>query len=430
MMYRRYFWTAAVLVGLVSVTVLAVGRRSTSSGASREIPVVRVKRGRLDFNVHTSGELRPSRTTMLTAPPIGGGALQIIRLARTGSVVRKGDVIIQFDPSEQEYKLEQSQSEQKQAELEILQARTRVALQAAQDKVDLLKARFDVRGAELDVEQNELRSKIDAQKNQLKLEQARRALAQLEQDVQSHTASGRAALAVTEERSNKARLTMTQALRNIEAMSVRAPMDGIVAIEVSREGDEMPGGAVADYREGDQTQPGSVIAQVLDPTLVEIHAKVDERDRMKIKPGQSADVRLDALPGKTFRGTVKTVGGMVPGNFWEPQVSNKFETVIEFSGNDLQLRAGLTAQVLLLGEVRENVVSVPLQAVFIKNGKRVIFVRNGAFEAREVHVQAETESRAMIEGIAPDAEVALVDPTALQQPVGTVGGEPVIGAAP
>jgi len=68
--------------------------------------------------------------------------------------------------------------------------------------------------------------------------------------------------------------------------------------------------------------------------------------------------------------------------------------------------------------------------VFIKNGKRVIFVRNGAFEAREVHVQAETESRAMIEGIAPDAEVALVDPTALQQPVGTVGGEPVIGAAP
>ena len=430
MMDRRYFWAAAVLVGSVSVTLLAVRRRSTSSGASKEIPVVRVKRGKLDFNVHTSGELWPSRTTMLTAPPIGGGTLQIIRLARTGSVVRKGDVVIQFDPSEQEYKLEQSQSEQKQAELEILQARTRVALQAAQDKVELLKARFDVRDAELDVEQNELLSTIDAQKNQLKLEQTRRALAQLEQDVQSHSASGRAQLAVSEEINNKARLTMTQALRNIDAMSVRAPMDGIVAIEVNGEADEMGGGAGADYREGDQTQPGSVIAQVLDPTVVEIHAKVDERDRMKIKPGQSADVRLDALPGKTFRGTVKTVGGMVPGNFWEPQVSNKFETVIEFSGNDLQLRAGLTAQVLLLGEVRENVVSVPLQAVFIKNGKRVIFVRNGAFEAREVHVQAETESRAMIEGIAPDAEVALVDPTAPQQSVETAGGEPVIGAGP
>ena len=63
----------------------------------------------------------------LTAPPIGGGALQITRLLHTGTPVRKGDIVFEFDPSEQHYKLEQSRSELLQAEQEITKAKADAA---------------------------------------------------------------------------------------------------------------------------------------------------------------------------------------------------------------------------------------------------------------------------------------------------------------
>src|SRR4051812_39994776 len=68
----------------------------------------------------------------------------------------KGDLVMEFDPSEQRYKLEQNRSELLQAEQEIAKAKADAAVVAAQDKVALLKARFDVRRAELDVQKNEL----------------------------------------------------------------------------------------------------------------------------------------------------------------------------------------------------------------------------------------------------------------------------------
>src|SRR5207248_2142269 len=97
------------------------------------------------------------------------------------------------------------------AEQEIAKSKADAAVQAAEDQTALLKAKYDVRRAELEVSKNELVSKIDAQKNVLALDEAKRALTQLEQDIRSHSASNKAALAISEEKRNKARLAMNQA---------------------------------------------------------------------------------------------------------------------------------------------------------------------------------------------------------------------------
>src|SRR5919109_573857 len=67
----------------------------------RETPTTRVRRGDLDLKVYTTGELRAARIALLVAPPIGG-SLQIVELAPTGKRVKAGDLVIQFNPGEQE----------------------------------------------------------------------------------------------------------------------------------------------------------------------------------------------------------------------------------------------------------------------------------------------------------------------------------------
>jgi multidrug efflux pump subunit AcrA (membrane-fusion protein) len=291
-----------------------------------------------------------------------------------------------------------------------------------------------VRRAELDVQKNELVSAIDGKKNQLALEQAQRVLAELEQDIQSHTASGEATIYLAQEKRNKAKLAMDQAQENIDKMRVPAAIDGLVSIEKNRDasgGFFFDGMTLPDYREGDQVEAGSSIAEVIDSREVEIACKINEHDRSNIKAGQPAEIEFDALPGQIFHGSVKTVGGMSMKQFWEQDTGGKFDVTIQLPNSDARLRPGLTAQVVIRGEDRKNALYIPRQALFLKDGKRVVYVKSGnGFEPREVKIQNESESRAAIEGLNVGSEVALVDPTAPRKassssaPSGIGGGTP------
>ena len=109
------------------------------------------------------------------------------------------------------FAVEQAKTDLAEAEQQIVKMKADTAVQASQDKLNLLTARYDVRRGELDAAGNEFIGAIDAQKNALTLEEAKRRLQQLEQDAGSRTATTNAAIAVVEERRNKAQLAMHRA---------------------------------------------------------------------------------------------------------------------------------------------------------------------------------------------------------------------------
>jgi multidrug efflux pump subunit AcrA (membrane-fusion protein) len=353
---------------------------------------------------------------MLIAPPVGGDSLQITHLASTGQLVKKGDVVVEFDPSEQHYKLEQSHSELMEAEQEIAKAQADAVVLAAEDKVALLKARYGVRSAELDVEKNELLSKIDAEKNNLALEQANRILTETEKDLESHKQAGQAAIYLAQEKANKARLEMNQAQQNLEKLRVTAPMDGLVSVQRNMNasgGIYFTGMSLPDFHAGDQVQPGSPIAKIVDPAGMNLTCKVSELDRGNIAAGQPVQVVFDALPGQVFRGTVKNVGGMSSREFFEANSSGSFLVTIQLAQPDARLRSGFTASVLFVGTSQNNVLYLPRLALFSKDGKRLVYVKTaGGYEQREVKIKGGNESRAEIEGLPERTIVTLIDPTA------------------
>jgi multidrug efflux pump subunit AcrA (membrane-fusion protein) len=431
---RTITWAVVAVVVCAAVGVVAAVRKATPAATANDVPTGIVKRGDLDMKVFATGELKASHAEMLTAPPIGGGTLLLTRLVHTGAAVKKGDLVMEFDPTEQLYKLDQNRSELLQAEQEITKARADAAVVAAQDKVALLKARFDVRRAELDVQKNELVSTIDGRKNDLALEGAQRVLAELQQDVKSRSLSNQATIELAQEKWNKAKLAMDQAQDSIKKMRVIAPMDGLVALEKN---DGAAGGffftgmSLPEYREGDQVQPGRSVGQIIDPKAMELVCKVGELERNSIKEGQAVDLQLDAFPGATFHGTIKTVGGNTRRNFWDDDTTSKFEISVTLASTDPRMRPGLTAHVFINSDPKKNVLYVPRQALFLKENKRIVYVRNGNnFDSREVKIQAENESRAAIEGISAGTEIALIDPTAPRKTTAPTLSAPGAGGAP
>src|SRR5882757_9769255 len=404
----------ALLLTLALAVTCCACRQTTVLATDSEIPTATVKEVDLQLKVFTTGALKTSQSRTVIAPPIAGGTLQIVTLAHAGAHVRTGDVVLEFDPSQQEYNLGQNRSDLLQAEQEIVKAKADAAVQAAEDQTAMLKAKYAVRRAELEVSKNELVSPIDAQKNLLALDEAKRTQTQLQQDIQSHSASNQAALAISEEKRHKARLSMEQAQQNIKNMHITAPIDGLVVIHGNREstgGFFMDGMTLPDYHVGDQVNPGSSIAEVIDVSRLEVAAQIGETDRVNLKAGQSVEIKIDALPGESFSGKVQAVGGATSHEFWDDNARHKFDVAVELDHTDARLRPGFAVRLSILGDNLSRAVSIPGGAVFEHDGKKVVYCkRNRGFEMQEVKVRAVSEGRAILSGLPPGAVVALVNP--------------------
>lgn len=429
-MKRRVVWSALLLaaIGVGAAVMIAVPRLPERSNG---VPTARVVRGSLKLNVHATGELRAGRTIAMVTPPVGG-MLRIVRMVSTGMSVKAGDLVMEFDPADQFYALEQARTDLAEAEQEIVKMKADREVQIAQDAVDLLTARFDVRRAELDAAGNEFISPIDAQKNLLSFEEAKRRLAQLEADITSRSETSGASMLVVQEKLTKARMAMQRAQQVIDSLVLKAPVDGVVSVKENMDasgGMFFSGMTLPEYREGDSVFAGRPVLDLIEAGRMELRAKIDETDRGNLVEGQLAEVSIDSLPGRTFKAKVGALSGQASrGTFFEPttSISRLFDVTFQFETPDPQLRAGSSARLFIEGKEIAGVLHVPRQAVFEKNGKNHVFVKVGdRFEPRDVKVMQRTESRIALEGLEENLEIAMIDPTAVASPSSAASTSPL-----
>jgi multidrug efflux pump subunit AcrA (membrane-fusion protein) len=425
---KRLGWSIAGMLGialLIAGFLVAPAQGVQTDGSL--IPTARVLEGDVPVVVHATGELRPMRAQALVAPSVGG-PMQILNIAATGTPVKEGDLIVEFDQSEQEDRLATSKSELAQAEQEIAKMQADAVVQAAQDDVTLLTARFSVRRAELDVQGSLLHSAIDKQKFQLTLEESKGRLEQLLNDLKSRQATNRASLAVLEEKRNKARLQMDNAQKNIDNMKLRAPFDGLVAVKDNDMNNAAWAGVVVpEFRAGDTVYPGRQVAEVLHESGIELIAKVSEYDRAHLNAGQIADVAIHAVQGKNLPASIKAVAGASRREVWSwNDPTRTFDVSIDVTGsNSANLRPGLTTQVRVTGAPIKKALYLPRQALFEQDGKPVVFVRQGrSFEPREVQLSHRTEAHIVVTNLPVGTEVALRNPLA-DEKKGTGSAGPV-----
>jgi len=104
---------------------------------------------------------------------------------------------------------------------------------------------------------------------------------------------------------------------------------------------------------------------------------------------------------------------MVQRQVWDMgSAASNYNVSIQLAGADSRLRPGLTAQVIIMGGKKSNLIYIPRQALFQKDGKQVVFLKaNSGFEQRSISILTSNESRIAVNGIKEGSEVALIDPT-------------------
>jgi len=333
------------VLGVVLIGALGWGAYRFFKGLNlrqTQTPVTRVRQGDVVVRTFTRGELKAVRTVTIYAPNLFG-TIQVTRLAPLGGFAHEKDLVVEFDDSEVQARLDQKQLETEQLGEQIKKAQADLAIRNSQDEVDLLRARYAVRRAELEVQRNPLLSTIDQKKNDLNLTEAKQRLKELESDIKSKQEQSEAELAVLREKWNRAMLDITRERWRLGQVKQLSPMSGLVAVRQNRSGFMgVFGSSVPDIREGDQLQPNVPVADVLDLSELEVLARVGELDRANLREGQDVAIRLDAIPDREFRGKIKSMSGTASANIFSSDPGKKFD--VTFSIDMRQLLAALDAK--------------------------------------------------------------------------------------
>lgn len=416
-MKRQLIRIVIVLAVVGAIAAVGMSTASTLTVTKTSLPTAVAVSGDLSLDVNAIGELRAMRVVPISTPPVGG-MLRILSITPTGSRVEPGGVIVEFDPTDQLYQMEQAESQLKEAEQEIVRRKADLAVRASQGQVELLTARFNVRRAELDIRGDaDLVAANERKKRELNLEEAKRRLAQLEQDLKSRAATDQADLQVVMERLNRSRMEYERAKRNIDSLQIKAMMPGLVVVRENRDaamsgGIFFPGMSLPEYKAGDSTGAGRPIVDLYDISGMEVRTRIDEHQRANVTAGQSAAVAFDALPGLEVTGKVLSVANNAARSMEGPSPVRQFDAVVRLDTIDPRLRPGTTTRLLMKGATVQAV-HIPRTAVFEKDGKPVVYVRRPdaeRFEAVPVKITYRTEARAAVEGIAAGTEVSLVNP--------------------
>lgn len=370
-------------------------------------PTADVRQGDFVDYLEIRGEMSAENSVTISAP-MSAGDLQILKLAKNGSAVKKGDVVVQFDTTNVSQTLEQRRAELKSAEADIDRTRAQGRLDKEQKLTDTLKARYDVQRAELDASKQEILSEIDGEKSKLTLADSRQKLKESEQRVRSSEVGAGADTEGKKQKEKKVLFDIGMAERQIASMTVRAPVDGIVTIAANyRSRGE------TEFKEGDRAWAGAKIAELPDLRSIRMIAHVDETDRGPLKKGESVLIHIDAIPDREFNATVADISNVAKPDFSDwPPVKN-FDLTVTLANSDPRIRPGMNANARIVLGRTANAIIIPAEAIFQKGGRTVVYIsgRKG-FEERAITIGKRNKAEVIVtSGLKRGERVALKDPT-------------------
>lgn len=402
------------LVGLV-VFIVLVGAIAGASGAfggrrsdAVDVPTTAVLRGEFIDYMQVRGEVKAVRSIPLTAPS-AAGELQILELAKNGTNVKKGDVVVRFDPVPVKRTHAEKLSELKQAEEEIGKTEATSRIQEQQAETDLVKARYDVQRAELDTVTHEFLPAIEAEQKKLAHAAAKERQREAERKLKALRDVARAELASRRQKRDKARSDVQLAERQLGALQLVTPVDGVVNIMMNWRACCPP----PEFKAGDRAWPGQIIADVPDLATMRVTARLEEAERGRMQPGQQVVVRADAVPDRELSGRIAEISTLARIDFsnWPPQ--RNFNLVVQLDQTDARLRPGMNTTVRVAVDRVPDAVLIPARAVFEKDGRSVAYVARprGGWDERVVQIARRGQEQLVVrDGVQPDERVALKDP--------------------
>src|SRR5687767_4698272 len=353
-MSRKKIIIAVVVVLVLGAAVAANVYYRRETGITVTAEAIRARD--LEALVSASGRIQPKKQVNISANRMG----RVTRLAvEEGQRVKEGQFLLEIDPRQLEGQLQRSVAGVAAAESGLQGAR----LSVQQAEINLEQAQTS-----LELARQNLKRQQDLWKGELTtreaLERAQNEVTLRETDVkarQQDIKSRQQEIQTREQQIKQEQAGLSTTRYDLTQITITSPIDGIIVRRNIEEGET----AVV----GTMNNAGSNLLTIADMSVLEAEVEVDETDIPSVALGQAAKVTVVAVPDRTFRGHVTEIGNspiQTGAQTGGQRQATTFKVVITIDEEVPDVRPGFTCTAEITTATRTNVVSVPIQALTVR----------------------------------------------------------------
>jgi HlyD family secretion protein len=331
-----------IFIGVIAAVAGAIFfSRQRSLRDVVEVEAELLEHRNLSAVVEASGQIEPAVSVDISSDVIG----RIIALgAEEGDQVKKGQFLIQVDPTQFEMRVAQLDAALDAARSSLLEVEA--SMGAADEDLKIRQSNFD---RDLALYEDKLLAASLYETTEAALRQA-----------EAQVNLTRARIASAGNRIRQAEASRNEAADQLAKCRISSPMDGVVIRKNAEVGETAISGTL--------NNQGSLLMTIADLSVMETEIDVDETDVIHLEMGQEVEVSLDAFPSRKFRGEVTRIGNSAiqvnaaPGQ----RQSADYKVEVTLLESDSKIRPGLSATARITTASREQALSVPIQSLVLR----------------------------------------------------------------
>jgi HlyD family secretion protein len=386
---------ALIVAGIVVVGLIVGFTVNQTQKSAVAVQTAKVIKQDVSAVVTASGEVKPKTFVNVGANSIG----RITHLfVKEGDKVKKGQMLAQLENIQSAADVEQMKAALGQAQTDLIASQaafTTAQAQSRSSKADLARAQLDFTRAQgLFADKLISKAEFDSKKAAFEVAEA-----VVSQD-QARVAQSQAQVDSARSRVNQAKAQVTRSSDVLQKTVYTAPFDGVVTNLPVHEGETVVMGI--------QNSPGSTLMTVADMGVITAEVQVDETDIVNLALGQNAEITIDAIPNKTFKGVVTQIGDnaiirstgvSTSQSTAGSQEAKDFKVTITLSNPPEKLRPGLSATAKITTGLAHDALAIPIQALTVRDKKDLEPETKGKNKKADVPTTASKKEDKGLQGV-------------------------------
>ncbi len=401
----------AYIVGTIILLIIAYSYFNSSSDSDVSL-TAKVVKGTFLNEVFISGEAQSTSSKEINGPSNARRfniyQIKIQDLVAEGTVVKKGDYIGKLDASEVNGKLNDAQLNLEKAESKYTQQKLDTTLTLKQERNTIKDLLFNIEEDKLELERSAYESPATIRSLEIKIQKIERDLKEKKADYSIKKRQANAKMIIVGTEVSKIKKRIEDLLKLQKEFTIYSDDDGMVTYVKEWNGTKKKVGSTV-------TPWQPAIASLPDLTKMESKTYSNEVDIRKIKKGLTAKIGFDAFPDIELDGIVTNVA-----NVGETKAGSDiklFQVLIKLNETNKNIRPGMTTSNKILISQQDDVLMIPLEAIFANDSISFAYVKSGlSINKKQVELGAANNEVVVIKkGLEENDVVYLNKPEGLEE---------------
>lgn len=329
-----------------------------------------VKTGPFIVSITETGEIRAKNSVVVTTPRSLRSSAKILEIIPEGSIVKKGDFLLQFDSENVLKEIESIQTELDGLNSDLEKSDANHQFLILQAEIDLENAETSYKLAKMRLKQIEFESQARQEEEKLSFKISENSYTEVKERLKLQKVTNASERSALMSKFKRVKLKLEQKQDELNNLRIVAPENGLVVYSKVWKGSRW-----GKLQVGDTPWRGQALIELPDLSEMEIETSVNEVDISKISQGMKVNIQLDAYREKTYQGEISDIARLARTSDIEEDVKI-FDVTIKVDDADEKMKPGMTSKCEIIINEYQNVDYIPIESVFSEDSLSFVYVKD------------------------------------------------------